>query len=225
MTAVLHSYFRSSTSTRLRVALNLKQVSYEYVGRNIRAGMQKAQDYLSIHPQGLVPALEVDGNKLFQSLAIVEYLEEQFPHPPLLPHDPAGRARVRALALMIACEVHPLNNLRVLNHIRAVFGANEEQVGEWFRHWVAETFDNLEAYLAAHSDTGEFCHGDTPTLADICLYAQVLNNQRFNISSATWPTIARIFRNCEELEAFRAAAPAHQPDADGDARVTNRAAS
>ena len=212
---ILHSYFRSSTSTRLRAALNLKGLSPRYQPWHLRAGEQRSQRYLALNPQGLVPALELDdGTVLTQSLAIMEYLDEVHPEPPLLPRDPVGRARVRAIAFSIACEVHPVNNLRVLTYLKTEFGADEAAAAAWFRHWVAETFAPLEKVLAEDAETGRFCHGDTPGLADCCLYAQVLNNARFGVDMAPYPTINRIFDALQEVEAFAAAAPMRQPDAE-----------
>lgn len=206
----LHNYFRSSTSTRLRVALKLKGLEYEYLTYALLKGENRSDAYLAKNPAGLVPSLELeDGTILTQSLAIIEWLEEVHPTPALLPTDPIGRARVRSLAYMIACEVHPLNNLRVLQHVEG-FGADK---AEWFRHWVGLTFAALEQALATSPDTGRFCHGDSPTLADICLYAQVWNNKRFEVDMTPYPTINRIFATCDALPAFTAAAPPNQPDA------------
>lgn len=215
MTYRLHNFFRSSTSTRLRAALNYKGLDYDYVPYVLRTGGTRTPEYLAMNPQGLVPTLELDdGRFLTQSLAIIEWLEERHPEPPLLPADPDGRARVRALAYMIACEIHPLNNLRVLFRLRDQFGADEEAQKEWFTHWVATTFDALETSLAGSDQTGTYAHGETPTLADICLYAQVWNNRRFGIALDPWPTIARIYQNLDALPAFSAAAPPRQPDAE-----------
>lgn len=212
---VLHNYFRSSTSYRVRIALNRKGVEYDYVAHHLRHGENRAPAFLAVNPQGLVPALVwKDGTVIAQSLAICEFLDEMIPEPPLLPVDPAGRARVRSLAQMIACEVHPLNNLRVLNALRGKFGADDQIISEWFRHWVNETFEPLELILASDGYAGDFCHGDIPGLADICLVAQVVNNARFNVDMARYPTIARIKANCLELPAFANAAPARQPDAE-----------
>lgn len=214
MTLKLHNFFRSSTSTRLRAALNLKGLEYEYIAYALRKGETRTPEYLAKNPQGLVPSLELeDGATLTQSLAIIEWLEETHPEPALLPADAKGRARVRALAYMIACEIHPLNNLRVLFRLGDQFGADEDAQKEWFTHWVSLTFDALEETLANSPETGRFCHGDTPGLADVCLYAQVWNNQRFAISTDTWPTIARIYAELHKLPAFAAAAPPNQPDA------------
>lgn len=214
MTLKLHNFFRSSTSTRLRAALNLKGLDYDYVPYALRKGETRTPEYLAKNPQGLVPSLERDdGTVLTQSLAIIEWLDETHPEPALLPADADGRARVRALAYMMACEIHPLNNLRVLFRLGDQFGADEAAQKEWFTHWVSLTFDALETALADSPETGRYCHGDTPGLADICLYAQVWNNRRFDISNDTWPTIARIYAELDQLPAFQKAAPPNQPDA------------
>lgn len=214
MTFTLHNFFRSSTSTRLRAALNIKGLAYDYVPYSLRGGEQRAPDYLAKNPQGLVPALErEDGHVFTQSLATIEWLEEAHPQPALLPSDLEGRARVRALAQMIACEIHPLNNLRVLFRLRDQFDADEAAQKEWFSHWVGLTFDAMETELAASPHTGKFCHGESVTLADICLYAQVWNNRRFDIPLVTWPTISRIFSDLDAIPAFQKAAPPNQPDA------------
>ncbi|MFG5379945.1 maleylacetoacetate isomerase [Yoonia sp. R2-816] len=214
MTYRLHNFFRSSTSTRVRAALNLKGLGYDYIPYVLRNGETRNADYLARNPQGLVPTLQLpDGTALIQSLAIIEWLDEAFPDPPLLPPDALGRARVRGLANMIACEAHPLNNLRVLFRLRDQFGADEAAQRAWFTHWVTETFDALEAMLARDPATGRFCHGDTPGLADLCLYAQVWNNRRFDMPLDTWPTIMRVFEALDTLPAFQDAAPPRQPDA------------
>lgn len=211
MTMRLHNFFRSSTSTRLRIALNLKGVDYDYVAYVLRQGETRTPDYLAKNPQGLVPTLEVaDGKYLSQSLAIIEWLEETHPTPPLLPDDPMDRARVRAMAHMIACEVHPLNNLRVLFRLRDQFAADEDAQKLWFSHWVTETFDVIEGQLF---DGAHFCLGAVPTLADVCLYAQVWNNKRFDIDINRWPRIAGVFANLDGIESFARAAPPRQPDA------------
>ena len=210
----LHNFFRSSTSTRLRTALNVKGLDYEYVAYVLRDGETRRPEYLAKNPQGLVPTLEKeDGVFLTQSLAIMEWLEETHPEPALLPKDPDGRARVRALSYMIACEIHPLNNLRVLFRLRDQFGADEEAQKAWFTHWVATTFDAFETAVASSAQTGTYCHGETPTMADCCLYAQVWNNRRFGISLDSWPIIARIYADLDKLPAFNRAAPPNQPDA------------
>ena len=212
---VLHNYFRSSTSYRVRIALAMKGLDYTYVAHHLRHGGNRAPAYLAINPQGLVPALIwEDGTMIAQSLAIMEFLDETVPLPPLLPPDPPGRARVRMLSQMIACDIHPVNNLRVLNALRSRYGADDAEIADWFRHWVNETFGPLEAMLAGSAQTGTFCHGDTPGMADICLVAQVANNARFNVDMAPYPTISRIRDACMEIAAFADAAPARQPDAE-----------
>lgn len=214
MTFKLHNFFRSSASTRLRAALNLKGLDYDYISYVLRNGETRTPAFLKMNPAGLVPALERDdGTIMVQSLAIMEWLDETHPAPPLLPNDADGRARVRALAYMIACEIHPINNLRVLNYLGETFGADEAKVAEWFVHWVNITFEALEATLANSKDTGSYCHGDTPGLADICLYAQMWNNKRFNVDMTHYPTIARIFAALDAIPAFNKAAPQNQPDA------------
>ena len=212
--ALLHGYFRSSTAFRVRIALNLKGVDYGQTFRHLRKGEQRAPDYLKLNPQGLVPTLEIDGQTLTQSLSIIEYLEETRPDPALLPKDAAGRARVRSLSLSLAAEIHPINNLRVLEDLRSRFGADDAAVARWFRQWVEVTFAPLETRLASEAHTGKFCHGDTPGLADICLVPQVINNTRFDVDMTPYPTIARIHKACLELDAFKNALPANQPDAE-----------
>lgn len=214
MTLKLHNFFRSSTSTRVRAALNVKGLSYDYIPYVLRNGETRTPDYLRRNPQGLVPTLELgDGSHLTQSLAIIEWLEETHPEPALLPRDAKARARVRSLAHIIALDVHPLNNLRVLFYLRDEFGADEAKQRAWFTHWVTLSFDALETALTNSPETGRYCHGDQPTLADLCLYAQVWNNKRFDIALDHWPTIACIFAELDQLPAFNKAAPPNQPDA------------
>jgi maleylpyruvate isomerase len=210
----LHNFFRSSTSTRLRAAMNLKGLQYDYVPYALRKGETRTPDFLKMNPAGLVPALErADGTVMVQSLAIIEWLDETHPEPPFLPPDADGRARVRALAYMIACEIHPLNNLRVLSYLSEVLGQDEAAISGWFTHWVHATFAPLESTLAGSRDTGTFCHGEQPGLADLCLYAQVWNNKRFNIDMSAYPVITRIFTALDGIAAFSNAAPPRQPDA------------
>ena len=210
---ILHNYFRSSTSARVRAALNLKGLEYEYRSLALLENDHKSADYLAKNPAGLVPSLELpDGTIITQSLAIIEYLEEVHPNPSLLPNDAQGRARVRSLAHMIALEVHPLNNLRVLTHLTNHFNQDDAGKKAWFTHWVTETFSALEIALSS-PETGKFCHGDTPGMADICLFAQMWNNKRFQVDTSPYPVIERIFENISGLEAFEKAAPPNQPDA------------
>lgn len=212
---VLHNYYRSSTSYRARIALEMKGLSYDYVPHHLRHGDHLEPAYLAVNPQGLVPALVLgDGTLLTQSLAIIEYLDEIQPEPPLLPGDALGRARVRMLAQMIACDIHPVNNLRVLTSLRTLFGAGDQDITNWFRHWVNEGFRPLEKLLASSPQTGTFCHGETPGLADICLVAQIASNARFGVDLAPYPTIARINAACMALPAFQKAAPEKQIDAE-----------
>ena len=210
---VLYDYWRSSASYRVRIALNLLKLDVDYRPVNLLTRAHLEDDYLALNPQGLLPALIVDGKTLTQSLAIIEWLDEVQPEPPLLPRDPDDRAWVRSLSYMIACEIHPLNNLRVLFRLCDQFGADDEAQKEWFTHWVSLTFDALEDALAKDPRSGRCCFGDTPTMADVCLYAQVWNNRRFAIPLDRWPTIRTIFEHLETLPAFAKAAPPRQPDA------------
>ncbi|UVK36522.1 maleylacetoacetate isomerase [Mesorhizobium sp. AR10] len=212
---VLHNYYRSSTSYRVRIALEMKGLTYDYVPHHLRHGEHLEPAYLSVNPQGLVPSLVLgDGTLLTQSLAIIEFLDETRPEPPLLPKDAPSRARVRMLAQMIACDIHPVNNLRVLTSLRTLFGAGDQDVVNWFRHWVNEGFQPLETILSSSTETGKFSHGDTPGLADICLVAQVTNNARFGVDMTPYPTISRINAACMALSAFQKAAPENQIDAE-----------
>jgi maleylpyruvate isomerase len=212
---VLHNYFRSSTSYRVRIALAMKGIDYDYVAHHLRHGENRRPEYLALNPQGLVPALVwEDGTIITQSLAIMEFLDEMAPEPPLLPADPHGRARVRMISQMIGCDIHPVNNLRILNALRSRYGADDAEIADWFRHWVNETFEPLEKILGESPQTGRFCHGDEPGMADICLVAQVANNTRFNVDMSAYPVIGRIRDACMELPAFVEAAPARQPDAE-----------
>ncbi|MEO3387439.1 maleylacetoacetate isomerase [Mesorhizobium sp. CAU 1741] len=210
---VLHNYFRSSTSYRVRIALEMKGVDYAYVPHHLRHGRHREPGYLAINPQGLVPAMIWnDGTMIAQSLAIIEFLDETIAEPPLLPSDAAGRARVRMMSQMIACDLHPVNNLRILSALRSRYGADDAEVADWFRHWVRETFGPLEKMLAESPETGTFCHGDLPGMADICLVAQVANNGRFGVDMTPYPTIRAIHDRCMEIPAFVKASPSNQPD-------------
>lgn len=209
----LYGYFRSSAAYRLRIALNLKGLAYEQVPVSLTKGEQLADTYKTMNPQGLVPVLEDGTRFVTQSLAICEYLDETYPGPPFLPRPPVERARVRAIALAIACEIHPLNNLRVLKYLKKSLGQNEEQINTWYRHWIAQGMPALEAMLADSPSTGRYCHGDTPGLADIFLVPQVANAVRYECPLGAYPTILRINEACLKLEAFAKAQPHLQADA------------
>jgi len=212
----LYTFFRSSAAYRVRIALNLKGLAYEAVPVHLSrgGGEQLAPAYRKLNPQSLVPVLQDGERVLAQSLAIMEYLEEVYPLPPLLPKNPAARARVRSLALAIACEIHPLNNLRVLNYLSGPLGLNDDAKRTWYLHWIALGLGALEAGLAVDPETGSYCHGDAPGLADCCLVPQLANARRFKCDVSPYPTLLRIEKNCQALEAFRHAAPDQQPDAE-----------
>lgn len=211
----LYGYWRSSAAYRVRIALNLKGIAVDHVSRDLRTNEQTAPDYLARNPQGLVPALELDdGRVLTQSLAICEWLDETQPSPPLLPGDPLGRQRVRSLALTVAADTHPHGNLRILRDLRSRFGASQEQVDDWYRHWYGLGLAALEARLADAPETGRFCHRDQPGLADLCLVPQLYNARRQGMDLAPYPTVVRIDGACRALPAFADAAPERQPDAD-----------
>ena len=211
----LIGYFRSSAAFRVRIGLNLKGITVEHASRHLRKGEQAAPDYVALNPQKLVPTLVLDsGEVLTQSLAILEYLEETHPEPPLLPKDPVGRARVRALALITTADIHPIQNLRVMAFLRDKFGQTEESTFAWSRHWIETGFAAYEASVAGDRHTGAFSHGDRPSLADLCLVPQVFNAQRFKVDMSRYPTVQRIYTTCMRLPAFDAAQPAKQPDAE-----------
>jgi len=209
----LYGYWRSSASYRLRIALNLKGIEREEVEINLLDGEQRGPEYLAINPQGLVPSLEEGGRIFGQSLAILEYLEETHPDPPLLPSNPAERARVRQLALVIACEIHPLQNSGVRQHLREAHGFDGDADNAWLKHWILRGLAVLETLVAGHSETGAFCHGDTPTLADICLVPQLYNARRGGFDLAPYPSLLRIDEKCLGLDVFARAAPEQQPHA------------
>ena len=209
----LYTYFRSSAAFRVRIAVNLKGLGYDPAFVHLARGEHRKPGYTAVNPQALVPALEDAGRLLTQSLAIIEYLDESRPFPPLLPKEAFARARVRSLALLVACEIHPLNNLRVLQHLKRALGQSEEQVNAWYRHWIAEGLAKLEAALADPA-TGRFSHGDTPGMADCCLVPQVFNAQRYQCDTTPYPTLMRIHAECMKLEAFDRAQPGKQPDAE-----------
>lgn len=209
----LYSYFRSSASYRVRIALNLKGLDYDILPIHLVRGEQRHPDYLAVNPAGLVPVLADDGQVFTQSLAIIEYLDETCPVPPLLPGPPADRARIRALALAVACEIHPLNNLSVLAYLRDTLGIDEGARNAWYRHWVEQGLATVERLLADDPRTGAFCHGAAPTLADCCLVPQVFNALRFACRLDHLPTVKGIYDRCLTLDAFQRAAPGAQPDA------------
>jgi maleylacetoacetate isomerase/maleylpyruvate isomerase len=209
----LYTYFRSSAAFRVRVALNLKGLDYQPTFVHLAKGEHRKPEYAAVNPQALVPALDEGGRLLTQSLAILEYLEETHPQPPLLPRDPFARARVRSLALLIACEIHPLNNLRTLRHLKNSLGQSEAQVNGWYRHWVADGLAKLEAELQ-NPGTGRFCHGEAPTMADCCLVPQIFNAKRYQCDLGPYPAVMRVFDACMQLDAFVRAQPDKQPDAE-----------
>lgn len=212
----LYSYFRSSAAYRVRIALNLKGLPYEYASVHLLrgGGEQLSAEYRRICPDGIVPSL-VDGDAVLrQSLAIIEYLEEVHPNPPLLPSAPVDRAHVRAIALQVACEIHPLNNLRVLKYLKHELGVTDEAKDAWYKHWVENGFTAIEAQLASDARTGKFVFGDAPTMADLALVPQVFNAIRFNVDMQPYPTIQRIYEEATRHEAFVRAAPSEQPDAE-----------
>lgn len=210
----LHGYFRSSAAWRVRIALALKGIPYDQAFRHLRKGEQSAPDFLKLNPQGLVPALEVAGQGvLTQSLAIVEWLEETMPGARLLPADPWGRARVRALAEVVACDTHPIQNLRVLQYVKRELGQDQVVVDGWARHWIGLGLAAYEARLAEPA-TGRFSHGDEPGLADLCLVPQLGNARRFGTDLSPYPRVLEVEAACRALPAFQAAAPEAQPDAE-----------
>ena len=209
---IFHGYFRSSAAYRCRIALNLKGVEPEMAFVHLRKGEQRSTDFLKLNPQGFVPALVADGHVLTQSLAIIEWLEETHPTPALLPRDPFARAHVRALALSIACDIHPLQNLRVLSHLRTELGQDQAQLDTWCRRWIEGGLAAFEAQLNASGSAGKFCHGDTPGLADLCLIPQLFSAARFGADVSGLTTINRIAANCAAHLAFAAAHPSQQPD-------------
>lgn len=212
----LYTYFRSSAAYRVRIALNLKGLPYEAIPVHLlnNGGEQLSAQYRGVNPGALVPALDDDGAVLTQSLAILEYLDERHGQAPLLPADPLGRARVRALAQTIACDIHPLGNLRVLKYLTDTLGADAQAKQAWSRHWIEQGFAALEQLLARDAIGGPFCHGDTPTMADCCLVPQVFNARRFHVDLTPYPTIVAIDSACNALPLFQAAHPAQQADAE-----------
>jgi len=210
----LYNFFRSGTSHRLRIALNLKGLKPDYMAVDLRREAHLAPGFKALNPQGLVPALVLDDEQvLIQSPAIIEWLEETHPSPALLPADAAGRARVRALAAIVGCDIHPVNNRRILEALRHRFGADEAAINAWCGTWIADGFDALEALLEADTQRGRFCHGDAPTLADVYLIPQIESARRFQVDLTRWPLISAIDATCAQLPAFADAAPGRQPDA------------
>lgn len=212
----LYGYFRSSAAFRVRIALNLKGIKpeYRFVHLLKDGGQQHNPSYKSINPQEIIPTLVHAGQVIGQSLAAIEYLDEIRPEPPIMPRDPAARARVRQLAYVVACDVHPINNLRVSNYLRDKFGAGTEAQRDWHQHWITLGFTALETWLSSSSETGQFCHGERPTLADICLIPQMTNARRVALDLEPFPTLLRIEKAALALPAFDAALPANQPDAE-----------
>jgi maleylpyruvate isomerase len=209
----LHSFFRSGTSHRLRIALNLKGLAYNYVAVDLRREEHLSDAFRAVNPQGMVPALEVDGQIKTQSPAIIEWLEERYPTPPLLPPHVDDRAHVRALAAIVGCDIHPINNRRILEALRSDFGADDAAVNRWCATWITAGFDAFEALLAADQGRGDFCYGDAPSLADVYLVPQVESARRFKVDMARWPLISAVDAACANIEAFRLATPGNQPDA------------
>jgi maleylacetoacetate isomerase len=210
----LYGFWRSLATYRVRAALALKGVDAPEVSVNILQGAQHKDDYKSVNPQSVVPALVIDdGPPLFQSLAILEYLEETHPQPPLLPRDPRGRARVRGLALIVACDAHPLIVPRIRNYLEREMHVDEAARNRWLQHWTLLALETLEAHLSAERETGRFCHGDTPTMADICLAGQVFAAGYFNVATTSVPTVERIFAECMKIDAFERSQPLRQPEA------------
>jgi len=203
--ALLHDYFRSSAAYRVRIALNMKGVEYDRHSVNLVEGAQKSDDYRALNPQGFVPCLEIDGLKLTQSLAIAVYLDQTRPEPPLMPRDPADGAHVRAMAMTIACDIHPLNNLRVLKYLKGTLKQEQAAIDLWYAHWVSEGLEALERMAAPRA--GAFLFGDTPTLADVCLVPQLHNARRFSVPLGPYPTLSRADESASALPAFAAAHP------------------
>jgi len=210
---VLHDFWRSSAAYRVRIALNIKGIEYRQVSHKLAAGEQRAAEYLALNPQGLVPALQLEQGVIAQSLALIEYLEEIHPLPSLLPNDPFARATVRAMANAIVCDIHPLNNLRIINYLRSEFSADETAVTRWIRHWITLGFEALETQVRRHSAEGRHCYGVAPSMADLCLVPQMYNARRFGCDLAPFPTLVAVDAHCRKLGAFAHAAPEAQPDA------------
>ncbi len=209
----LYTYYRSSAAFRVRIALNIKGLKYDSIPKHFAKNEHRAADYLSLNPQGLIPALDSDGAVLSQSMAIMEYLDEQYPQPALLPADALGRARVRSMALSIVADLHPLNNLRVLNYLRRELKLDDAGINTWYRHWVTTGFHSLEQLAGTYSTSGRHCYGDSVSLADICLVPQMYNARRFETDLKPFPKLVAISTHLESLPEFAAARPEVQPDA------------
>jgi maleylacetoacetate isomerase len=205
---ILYDYFRSSAAYRVRIALNLKGVDYESRPIDLRDDAQKSGEYRELNPQGLVPTLEIDGHRLTQSLAIMVYLDQRFPDPALMPRDPADGAHVRAMAMIVACDIHPLNNLRVLKYLKGTLNHSQDEIDAWYAHWVTEGLSALEATAAPGA--AAFLFGDSPTIADVCLVPQLFNARRMNVPIDAYPTLLRADENANKIEAFAAAHPERQ---------------
>lgn len=209
----LYTFFRSSAAFRVRIALNLKGLGYESIPKAFAKNEHRAPDYLAVNPQGLLPALDVDGTVLSQSLAIIEYLDETRPTPPFLPKDPIGRAHARSMAQAIACDIHPVNNLRILNYLKKELQQDEITVNTWYRHWITAGFRGLEAQARKFSTSQRYMFGDAVSIADICLVPQMFNARRFETDLSAFPTLVAIDSHLESLPAFADARPEVQPDA------------
>ena len=210
---ILYNYFRSSTSVRVRIALNLKDIDFDYFALHLRKKEHQSDEYLKINPYGLLPSLKFpSGIILNQSLSILEYLDEVYPTPSILPSNPIDRAKVRSMAYAIALEIHPLNNLHVLNHLKDDFKADEVKIKSWFSKWVHKAFAPFEIVL--EQEVGDYCFGNCPTLADICLFSQVVNNARFDVDLTKYPKIKSIYEQCLTNDSFVKALPKNQPDAE-----------
>jgi maleylacetoacetate isomerase len=208
----LYTLARSSAAFRVRIALHLKGIAYTSIPKALLKNEHRTAEYLAVNPQGLIPALDIDGEVLSQSIAIIEYLDDTHPTPSLLPKDPLARAKVRSMALAIACDIHPLNNLRVLNYLKGNFGRDEAAVATWYRHWIEEGFRGLEVLASEHSQSRRYLFGDAVSIADVCLVPQMFNARRFDTDLSPYPTLVEVSTHLESLPPFAAACPDAQPD-------------